>query len=84
MFHRALGDFAFKHPQALISAEPDVHVELLCPDDVMVLLLSDGVTDVLTDQQIWEIGQTVMNKVRVMPCQGHLEGCASYMSKQCC
>jgi serine/threonine protein phosphatase PrpC len=53
---RSLGDFAFKSPQPLISAQPFVNTHLLQPTDKLVLLTSDGVTDVLPDDDMLDIG----------------------------
>eukprot|EP00882_Tetradesmus_deserticola_P022347 GHRQ01024249.1.p1 GENE.GHRQ01024249.1~~GHRQ01024249.1.p1 ORF type:complete len:184 (+),score=70.51 GHRQ01024249.1:136-687(+) len=52
MVTRSLGDFAFKHPQALLSAEPHVTQQELAPSDSLLLLASDGVTDVMPDDDV--------------------------------
>ncbi|KAF8069639.1 protein phosphatase 2C 8 [Scenedesmus sp. PABB004] len=52
MVTRSLGDFSFKHPQPLISAEPHVAATELRPADELVLLASDGATDVLPDDDM--------------------------------
>jgi serine/threonine protein phosphatase PrpC len=62
---RSLGDFAFKSPQALISAEPFVNTHTLDPTDRLVLLTSDGVTDVLPDDDMLDIGVRAVEQVRL-------------------
>eukprot|EP00879_Flechtneria_rotunda_P031399 GHRR01034299.1.p1 GENE.GHRR01034299.1~~GHRR01034299.1.p1 ORF type:complete len:295 (+),score=119.68 GHRR01034299.1:289-1173(+) len=52
MVTRSLGDFAFKHPQPLIVAEPHVAERQLCPADRLIVLTSDGATDVLPDEDM--------------------------------
>ena len=51
---RALGDASFKRPQALVSAEPATRDVALPPGGGhrLLLLLTDGVTDVLSDAEI--------------------------------
>lgn len=60
---RSLGDFAYKSPQALLSAEPYVVSHQLEPSDHLVLLTSDGVTDVLPDDDMLGIGLTAIEQV---------------------
>lgn len=60
---RSLGDFAFKSPQALISAEPFVSTHNLDPTDRLVLLTSDGVTDVLPDDDMLGVGLAAIEQV---------------------
>jgi hypothetical protein len=60
---RSLGDFAFKSPQALISAEPFVSTHNLDPSDRLVLLTSDGATDVLPDEDMLEVGLRAIEQV---------------------
>lgn len=60
---RALGDFAFKHPQALISADPHVAAHQLTPADRLVVLTSDGVTDVLPDDDLLDIAIAAIEQV---------------------
>jgi serine/threonine protein phosphatase PrpC len=64
MVTRSLGDFAFKSPQALISAEPFVNTHTLDPTDRLVLLTSDGVTDVLPDDDMLDIGLRAIEQAR--------------------
>lgn len=63
MLYRSLGDFAFKSPQPLISAEPFVNTHNLDPTDKLVLLTSDGVTDVLADDDMLDIGLMAIEQV---------------------
>lgn len=60
---RSLGDFAFKSPQPLISAQPFVNTHLLQPTDKLVLLTCDGVTDVLPDDDMLDIGLSAIAQV---------------------
>jgi serine/threonine protein phosphatase PrpC len=60
-----LGDFAFKHPEALLSVEPHVATQALTPDDRLVLLATDGVTDVLSDEAVFELALTALEQVSV-------------------
>lgn len=59
----SLGDFAFKHPQALISADPHVEQAELTPSDKLVVLASDGVTDVLPDDDMLEAALRAIEQV---------------------
>ena len=52
---RSLGDAQFKEPLPLVSSDPDVSVTLLMPGDTMLILASDGVWDVLSDQDAAEV-----------------------------
>lgn len=52
---RSLGDAQFKEPLPLVSSDPDVSVTLLRPGDTMLILASDGVWDVLSDQEAAEV-----------------------------
>lgn len=77
---RSLGDFAFKHPQALISADPYVAAQQLTPADRLVVMTSDGVTDVLPDDDMLEVAIRAIEQVNkgagaartccCMQCQG--------------
>jgi len=62
MVTRSLGDFAFKHPEALLSVEPHVATQALTPDDRLVLLATDGVTDVLSDGAVLELALTALEQ----------------------
>jgi serine/threonine protein phosphatase PrpC len=62
---RSLGDFAFKHPQALLSAEPHVMQQELAPSDKLVVLTSDGVTDVLPDDDMLGVAMRALEQVRL-------------------
>ena len=67
MSPRSLGDFAFKSPQPLLSAEPYVSTHHLEPSDHLVLLTSDGVTDVLPDDDMLDIGLRAIEQVGGTP-----------------
>ncbi|KAF6260470.1 phosphatase 2C-like domain-containing protein [Scenedesmus sp. NREL 46B-D3] len=64
MVTRSLGDFAFKHPQALLSAEPHVAQQELAPSDKLVVLASDGVSDVLPDDDLLGVAMTALEQTR--------------------
>uniref|UniRef100_A0A383W5L0 PPM-type phosphatase domain-containing protein n=1 Tax=Tetradesmus obliquus TaxID=3088 RepID=A0A383W5L0_TETOB len=64
MVTRSLGDFAFKHPQALLSAEPHVTQQELAPSDRLVVLTSDGVTDVLPDDDMLGVAMRALEQTQ--------------------
>jgi serine/threonine protein phosphatase PrpC len=64
MFTRSLGDFAFKSPAPLLTSEPHVTQQQLSPADRLVLLTSDGVTDVLPDDDVLELALRAVDKAR--------------------
>lgn len=70
MVTRALGDFAFKHPDPLLSPEPSVRSVLLTPSDVMLLVATDGVTDVLGDDDALAIALDALEKAKEMTDDG--------------
>lgn len=70
---RSLGDFAFKHPQALISADPYVAAQQLTPADRLVVMTSDGVTDVLHDDDMLGVAIRAIEQVGTVICNG--DGC---------
>lgn len=72
---RSLGDFAFKHPQALLSAEPHVTQQELAPSDRLVVLTSDGVTDVLPDDDMLGVAMRALEQVRAQRLGGWWPGC---------
>ena len=45
----------FKKPTALASAEPEVSVHKLSDKDLFMVLVTDGVTDVLTNQEVVDL-----------------------------
>ncbi|KAL6761608.1 phosphatase 2C-like domain-containing protein, partial [Haematococcus lacustris] len=47
---RSLGDYDFKEPRKLVDATPEVVRTRLMPGDAFVVLASDGLWDVMTDQ----------------------------------
>lgn len=49
-FARALGDIDFKEPKRFVEAEPDVLRLVMQPGDAFVIVASDGLWDVLSDQ----------------------------------
>lgn len=60
---RSLGDFHFKTPVPLLTSEPHVTQHQLTPADRLVLLTSDGVTDVLPDDDVIELAFRAVEKV---------------------
>ena len=52
---RAIGDRQLKSPTPVLTPTPDVRVLNLQDDDLFVVLVCDGVTDVLSDQQIVDV-----------------------------
>eukprot|EP00401_Gymnodinium_catenatum_P026225 CAMPEP_0117462678 /NCGR_PEP_ID=MMETSP0784-20121206/3180_1 /TAXON_ID=39447 /ORGANISM="" /LENGTH=780 /DNA_ID=CAMNT_0005256455 /DNA_START=85 /DNA_END=2426 /DNA_ORIENTATION=+ len=49
---RSFGDYELKVPDLIVIATPEVKVVDLVPEDWAVVLTSDGVTDVLSDQEV--------------------------------
>ena len=54
---RSLGDLEFKEPRMLVERRPDVGCCILKPEDAFVVLASDGLWDVLNDQEAVDIAQ---------------------------
>lgn len=52
---RSIGDRQLKRPTAVLSATPDVRVLSLGEDDLLAIVVCDGVTDVLDDNTVVEI-----------------------------
>ena len=59
---RALGDAAFKRPSRHVIATPDVLRLPLCPQLRFVLLATDGVWDVLSDQEACEVASAAARR----------------------
>lgn len=59
---RALGDAAFKRPERHVIATPDVARLALTPQLRFVLLASDGVWDVLSDQAAVDVASAALSK----------------------
>ncbi|KAK9829310.1 hypothetical protein WJX72_005079 [[Myrmecia] bisecta] len=57
---RSFGDLDFKEPQRFVECEPDVTRTPLKPEDSFVVLGSDGLWDVISDQQAVDIVSTVL------------------------
>lgn len=49
---RAFGDVELKEPEPLVVVQPDMKVHTLTPEDWAVVLCSDGVFNVLSDQDV--------------------------------
>lgn len=60
---RALGDRDFKRPYPLVSAVPDVRSHTLTEEDSFVILASDGLWDVMTDEKAVKIAEKEMEAV---------------------
>ncbi|EDO05145.1 Protein phosphatase 2C family protein [Babesia bovis T2Bo] len=53
---RAMGDYPMKFPDRIVSSEPDVSVYTINFDsDLFLVLVTDGITDVLTNKEIVDI-----------------------------
>lgn len=52
---RSLGDLYFKQPTALSIAEPDIQVVPLSDKDLFLVLATDGVYDVLSNQEVVDL-----------------------------
>lgn len=50
--HRALGDADYKDPKPFVSAEASVRRLDLLPEDKAVIIASDGLWDVIGDQDV--------------------------------
>eukprot|EP01026_Neomeris_dumetosa_P047277 TRINITY_DN4055_c0_g1_i2.p1 TRINITY_DN4055_c0_g1~~TRINITY_DN4055_c0_g1_i2.p1 ORF type:complete len:397 (-),score=48.23 TRINITY_DN4055_c0_g1_i2:820-2010(-) len=57
---RALGDLDFKEPQRVVECEPDVHHRSIQDEDNFVIMASDGLWDVVSDQQAVDIVKDVL------------------------
>ncbi|CAD7953717.1 unnamed protein product [Amoebophrya sp. A120] len=49
---RSFGDFFFKQPTKLVESTPEVKIQALTPNDQFVVIVSDGICDVLKNQEI--------------------------------
>jgi len=49
---RSLGDFAFKNPTSLSSADPEVKVLPITDKDLFMVLATDGIYNVLSNQEV--------------------------------
>jgi len=52
---RSFGDLALKVPDPIVTATPEVKVVDLVPEDWAVVLGSDGIFDVLSDQEVADV-----------------------------
>ena len=57
---RSLGDLDFKEPLPLVTADPSVSLHVLRPGDAFVVLASDGLWDVLSDQTAVDIAAAAL------------------------
>ncbi|KIY99425.1 hypothetical protein MNEG_8535 [Monoraphidium neglectum] len=64
MVTRSLGDFAFKHPHPILSPEPALRSVALTPSDSLLLVATDGVTDVLPDDDALAIAVDAVERGR--------------------
>ena len=82
---RSLGDFSFKYPIQALVAHPEVHSHQLDPErDVLVMSVTDGVTDVLSDRDLGVIAVLAYKQVRG---RGGMEGyglAGRWAFAQCC
>ena len=56
---RSLGDLDFKEPRRFVESEPEVHRLVLGPGDSYVVLASDGLWDVMSDEDAIECANQV-------------------------
>ena len=49
---RAFGDVELKEPEPLVIVKPEMKIQTLTPEDWAVVLCSDGVFDVMSDQDV--------------------------------
>jgi serine/threonine protein phosphatase PrpC len=62
-FFRALGDYKMKRPAfPIITPNPFVTQAALTPADRLLLLASDGVTDVLSDDAMMEVALAALDE----------------------
>ena len=52
---RSFGDIELKQPVALLSADPDVHIRTIGPQDQAVVIGCDGVFDVLSNEEVVQL-----------------------------
>lgn len=52
---RSLGDRPLKIPDPLVSGVPDIKMLRLSPNDLFLCLVCDGVTDVMSDQEVVDV-----------------------------
>ena len=64
-FCRALGDFTFKYPVQALVAQPEVHSHQLDPErDMLVMSVTDGVTDFISDHELGKLAWRSLQEVR--------------------
>jgi len=68
---RSLGDRPLKVPDPLVSGVPDIKMLRISPKDYFMVLVCDGVTDVLSDQDVVDVvGENLDNvEVGIVPAQ---------------
>lgn len=54
---RSFGDLRLKEPQPLVISEPEIRVEELTPKDQFIIIASDGLWDVLSDQKAVDVAR---------------------------
>lgn len=54
---RSFGDLRLKHPKKLVVAAPEVRIMELNPSDEFIILASDGLWDVISDQKACDIAR---------------------------
>jgi len=78
---RAFGDVYLKEPDLLVTAAPEVLVRTLTPEDWAVVLCCDGVTDVMTNQDIANVCWDVMVTKKLGPVEAAQEVVATATRK---
>ncbi|CAL8468404.1 g7944 [Coccomyxa elongata] len=64
---RSFGDIEFKEPRLFVERIPDVGRVQLLPEDSLIIMASDGLWDVLGDQQAVDIAQGAVKQVLQHP-----------------
>ncbi|GAX77731.1 hypothetical protein CEUSTIGMA_g5174.t1 [Chlamydomonas eustigma] len=57
---RSLGDLDFKEPKRFVESDPEIHKLMLGETDSYIILASDGLWDVLTDEEAVECANDVL------------------------
>eukprot|EP01117_Protostelium_nocturnum_P005615 TRINITY_DN2024_c0_g1_i1.p1 TRINITY_DN2024_c0_g1~~TRINITY_DN2024_c0_g1_i1.p1 ORF type:complete len:885 (-),score=341.18 TRINITY_DN2024_c0_g1_i1:35-2689(-) len=58
---RSFGDLRLKEPLKLVLSEPEITIEELTPNDKFIIIASDGLWDVLSDQKAVDIARRYDN-----------------------
>lgn len=61
---RSLGDLDFKEPSRFVECEPDVNRYVPSPEDNLIVMASDGLWDVLSDQEAVDCANEALRAAR--------------------